>query len=190
MSLSTVANKPYPQVEAASPLLNLPPELHLQISTHLLYPDALALKHTNSHFYAIISTNIKQRVSWLVFRHKRRLQCPGSKCILKTDSAFCNGANGEVRRIMERRRKHQECKSGNGGCEVVLGRSCQGPRVSAVDSLRDQWRWMTSVLGQLGQWTILALVLSVIVNIYLVVHSDGAVLGLLTTGDGYLWSNI
>jgi hypothetical protein len=36
-----------------TPIATLPPELHLQIISYLPYPDALALKHTNTYFHNI-----------------------------------------------------------------------------------------------------------------------------------------
>ena len=39
---------------------------------------------------------------------------------MKTDSLFCQG---EVKVLMEKRRKHEECSAG--GCEVVVGRRCE-----------------------------------------------------------------
>ena len=49
-------------------------------------------------------------------------------CVMKTDAAFCG--NREVKLILERRRAHNECKMGEGGCEVVWGRNCGGGRRS------------------------------------------------------------
>ncbi|KAI4109571.1 MAG: hypothetical protein LQ339_001684 [Xanthoria mediterranea] len=103
----------------APSLTTLPPELHALIIPHLPYPDALALKHTCHLFYHAVDTSIRQKVSWLVDRHARGLPCPQKKCIMKTDALFCRG---EVKALMERRRRHQEC--GTRGCEVVVGREC------------------------------------------------------------------
>jgi hypothetical protein len=44
------------------------------------------------------------------------------KCSFRTDEAFCNW---RIRRIMERRRLHLECRRSPGGCSVVEGRTCQ-----------------------------------------------------------------
>jgi len=123
-----------------SPLLHLPPELLLHLSSYLPYPDALALKHTHPALYPLIATSIRLKVSWLLDRKARCLSVPLNKCILKTDEAFCGCDGGEVRRIMEVRRAHGECglngcwegvvKEGEGRvwCEVVVGRRCEGPR--------------------------------------------------------------
>lgn len=47
--------------------------------------------------------------------------------MLKTDALFC--CSGEVRRIMELRRNHGECqRDGGRGCEVLVGRRCDGVR--------------------------------------------------------------
>lgn len=79
------------------------------------------------------------------------------KCVMKTDSAFCNSGGGQVRRIMERRRRHGECGGGVGGCEVVVGGSCGGVR-----GVRGGWRvWEVS----LAMWVIGLLVMSLIVNV-------------------------
>ena len=121
-----------------STLTTLPAELHLQISTNLLYPDILALKHTSRHFYTTIPTNVPLRVEWLIDRHIRGLACPmqdgrngsgvGGKCVLRTDASFVNGSGGQVRRLMASRRRHEECREGVlGGCEVFGGRGmCTG----------------------------------------------------------------
>ena len=103
-------------------LMNLPSELHLQISTYLSYPDALALKHSNRHFYSMVYTGVHLKVDWLVERFERKLECPMEKCSFRTDESFCNG---RVRGIMERRRWHLECKPVQGGCIVVHGRTCR-----------------------------------------------------------------
>lgn len=103
-------------------LMNLPSELHLQISTYLSYPDALALKHSNRHFYSMVYTGVHLKVDWLVERFERKLECPMEKCSFRTDESFCNG---RVRGIMERRRWHFECKPVQGGCIVVQGRTCR-----------------------------------------------------------------
>jgi hypothetical protein len=48
------------------------------------------------------------------------------KCSFRTDEAFCNW---RIRRIMERRRQHLECRRTPGGCWVVEGQTCQGDLV-------------------------------------------------------------
>lgn len=103
-------------------LMTLPSELHLQISTYLCYPDALALKHTSRHFYSIVSTGVRLKVQWLVERFEQRLECPMEKCSFYTDESFCNP---RVRGIMERRRWHLECQPVNAGCIVVHGTTCR-----------------------------------------------------------------
>ncbi|KAL9630202.1 MAG: hypothetical protein Q9164_006539, partial [Protoblastenia rupestris] len=157
---------------APSPFFNLPLELQLHIASYLPYPDALALKHAHPHLYTLATTNVKQKVSWLISRHERGLKCPDRKCILKTDTLFCSGENGQVRRLMEKRRRHGECKEGKGGCEVVLGRTCGGPRKAkamavledamriasdAKRGLNDVWSSFRLETGSIG-WAILALV--------------------------------
>lgn len=112
-------------------LLTLPPELLLLISSHLPYPDALSFKHTSPHTYHLVPTTVRLRVSWLVDRRNRGLVVPSRKCVLKTDASFC--CSGEVRRIMEVRRSHGECKRDGGGeCEVLVGRRCDGVRTRGM----------------------------------------------------------
>lgn len=103
-------------------LTNLPLELHYQIASYLLYPDALALKHTNRHFYSFVYTGVELKVDWLMHRLSRKLECPQEKCEFGTDEAFCCG---RFRKIMEKRRRHQECQPAEGGCLVVEGASCR-----------------------------------------------------------------
>jgi hypothetical protein len=73
--------------------MTLPTELHIIISKHLAYPDALAFKHTNRHFYSFVDTGIKLKVAWLVHRRQLLLPCPphDAGCDLRSDSGFCSG---------------------------------------------------------------------------------------------------
>lgn len=103
-------------------LMGLPTELHLHISSFLPYPDALALKHTCPHFYDLIYTGVHLKVDWLVDRFEQKLECPLEKCSFRTDESFCNA---RIRKIMERRRRHLECRRARGGCRVVKGRTCE-----------------------------------------------------------------
>ncbi|KAL4895795.1 hypothetical protein BDV59DRAFT_173149 [Aspergillus ambiguus] len=103
-------------------LMGLPTELHLQIASYLSYPDALALKHTSRHFYSFVDTGVFLKVDWLVKRFELKLECPMEECSFRTDEAFCNW---RIRRIMHRRRRHQECRRQKGGCLVVGGETCQ-----------------------------------------------------------------
>lgn len=103
-------------------LMDLPPELHLQISSFLSYPDALALKHTSRYFYAFVYTGVHLKVDWLVERFERKLECPMEKCSFRTDEAFCNW---RIQKIMERRRRHLECPRSRGSCLVIEGKTCQ-----------------------------------------------------------------
>ncbi|OXV07168.1 hypothetical protein Egran_05065 [Elaphomyces granulatus] len=102
-------------------LMGLPTELHLHIASYLSYPDALALKHTSRHFYAIVSTGVNMKVDWLIQRFERNLECPMEQCSFRSDESFCNW---RIRRIMQRRRRHLECRAVAGGCFVVEGRTC------------------------------------------------------------------
>ncbi|KAF3398463.1 hypothetical protein F1880_006284 [Penicillium rolfsii] len=117
-------------------LMDLPSELHIHIASFLSYPDALALKHSCRHFYSMVYTGVHLKVDWLVERFERKLECPMEKCSFRTDEAFCNW---RIRRIMERRRQHLECRRAPGGCWVIEGQTChtdlvplwlkgQGPR--------------------------------------------------------------
>lgn len=103
-------------------LMDLPSELHMEIASFLPYPDALALKHTCRHFYRMVYTGVHLKVNWLVERFERKLECPMEKCSFRTDEAFCNW---RIRRIMERRRQHLECRRVPQGCWVVEGQTCQ-----------------------------------------------------------------
>lgn len=103
-------------------LMDLPPELHILISSYLPYPDALALKHTCRQFNSLVYTGVHLKVDWLVERFERKLECPMEKCSFRTDESFCNS---RIRRIMERRRWHLECRRVAGGCLVIEGRTCQ-----------------------------------------------------------------
>ncbi|TVY87159.1 hypothetical protein LAWI1_G006248, partial [Lachnellula willkommii] len=94
-------------------LSTLPPELHLLVSSHLTYPDALSLKHTNRHFYALVYTGVNLKIEWLIERRRLHLDCPhDKKCELGSDMRFCRGS---VRLLMKRRREHGECDTREGG---------------------------------------------------------------------------
>lgn len=101
----------------------LPTEIHIQIASYLPYPDALALKHTDRYFYSLVCTGVALKVGWVIDRSSRHLQVPGNSCEFRTYETFCRG---EVKRIMEKRRWHMECKPHPGGCSVVEGASCGG----------------------------------------------------------------
>lgn len=51
-----------------------------------------------------------------------REECLMVKCSFRTDEAFCNW---RIRRIMQRRRRHLECRRQRGGCLVIDGETCQ-----------------------------------------------------------------
>lgn len=73
-------------------LMDFPPEIHLLITKHLIYPDALSLKHTNRHFYGLVYTGVKLKVEWLVERRSMHLECPDQSCNLGSDLRFCRGS--------------------------------------------------------------------------------------------------
>lgn len=132
-------------------LMDLPTELHMQVAGHLSYPDALALKHTCRHFYSIVYTGVHLKVNWLVERFERKLECPMEKCSFRTDEAFCNW---RIRRIMERRRLHLECRHSVGGCSVVEGQTCQVDLVSSWLKMQRRGRFMQNLVrwGHEGQF--------------------------------------
>jgi hypothetical protein len=73
--------------------MSLPTELHLAIAQHLIYPDALSLKHTSRHFYSLVFTGVKLKVEWLVERRSLHLECPNDRrCDLGSDLRFCRGS--------------------------------------------------------------------------------------------------
>ncbi|KAI8628345.1 F-box domain-containing protein [Xylariaceae sp. FL1651] len=104
-------------------LADLPPELHLLITRHLTYPDALSLKHTSRYFYYLVDTGVKLKVSWLIERGSLHLECPNDRsCDLRSDLKFCKGS---VKLLMQRRREHLECELRPGlGCLVFGTRAC------------------------------------------------------------------
>ncbi|KAH7312431.1 hypothetical protein B0I35DRAFT_411152 [Stachybotrys elegans] len=109
--------------QAKTGLMSLPPELHVAISQHLIYPDALALKLTNRHFYSLVFTGIPLKVAWLVERRSLQLQCPNDRrCDLRSDMKFCKGT---VSLMIRRRRQHLECESRPGlGCLIHGTAAC------------------------------------------------------------------
>lgn len=111
-----------PQCRPHTDMMSLPAELHMQIASYLSYPDVLALKHSSRHFNSLVYTGVHLKVDWLVERFERKLECPMEKCSFRTDEQFCNW---RIRRIMERRRWHLECRQVPGGCCVVDGKTCQ-----------------------------------------------------------------
>lgn len=86
---------------------------------------------------------------------------------MKTDAAFCSTGGGQVRRIMENRRAHGECRAGEGGCEVVIGASCGGVRgVGKARGFGRMWRRSVgTVEASLVMWVIGLLVMSFVVNL-------------------------
>lgn len=114
-------------------LTSLPAELVLAIAQHLQYPDLLALRHTHPRFLntKLLSTSDRiRKVEWLVDRSLRGLDVPKrQKLRLDSDAAFCSQA--EVRAIMRRRMRHGECATGPGGCLLVEGANCGGPKAPA-----------------------------------------------------------
>ncbi|KAF7942905.1 uncharacterized protein EAE97_006359 [Botrytis byssoidea] len=123
-------------------LLDLPQEIQVLIISHLIYPDALSLKHTNRHFYSFVYTGLHLKIEWLIQRRRLHLDCPSdSKCELGSDVRFCRGS---VALLMKRRREHQECdsKPGGRGC-LVLGKNiCVDKKES--NHVKAVWRYLKS----------------------------------------------
>lgn len=89
--------------------------------------------------------------------------------MMRTDAAFCSNGGGQVRRIMERRRKHGECGAGSGGCEVVVGASCGGAK--GRRRVGEFWkRRVRRVEVSLMMWVVGLLVMSFVVNLCFVVR--------------------
>ncbi|EFX05685.1 ADP-ribose pyrophosphatase [Grosmannia clavigera kw1407] len=104
-------------------IMNLPPEIHIQITRQLIYPDALSLKHTCRYFYTFVDTGIKLKVDWFLSRRRLHLDCPNeTRCDLGSDLRFCRGS---VPLLMKRRREHIECESRPGlGCLIYGTATC------------------------------------------------------------------
>lgn len=132
---------------SASPLMNLPPELHLAIIAHLPYPDALSLKHSSRYFYGIVYTGINLKIEWLISRRRLHLECPhDGSCLLSSDRNFCRGS---VRLLMARRRQHGECEIAEGGrgCLVLGTRTCEWRKArSPMIRIR---KWIVANVGML-----------------------------------------
>ncbi|KAK4044098.1 hypothetical protein C8A01DRAFT_31696 [Parachaetomium inaequale] len=106
---------------------SLPPEIHLLVTEHLIYPDALSLKHTNRYFYQLVDTGVELKVEWLMERRLLHLECPSDqRCDLGSDLRFCRGS---VKLLMQRRREHIECESRPGlGCLIYGTSTCPHAR--------------------------------------------------------------
>ncbi|KAJ5774808.1 hypothetical protein N7457_009704 [Penicillium paradoxum] len=144
-------------------LVTLPSELHIQLSSYLCYPDALALKHSSRQFYYLVYTGVRLKVDWLVERFERRLECPMEKCSFITDESFCNG---RVRRIMERRRWHHECRRVKGGCMVVYGTTCRTGFMPVWVGIKAQARRKAArIVGSWGQEALLMSLITVFLQI-------------------------
>lgn len=86
---------------------------------------------------------------------------------MKTDAAFCSTGGGQVRRIMETRRAHGECRAGEGGCEVVIGASCRGGRgVGKGRAVARLWRRRVGMFeASLARGVVGLLVMSFVANL-------------------------
>lgn len=89
----TKAGHPAPAPGTGSTLMDLPPELHLQICKYLIYPDALSLKQSCRYFNSMVYTGIELKVEWLMQRRSLHLECPSrTRCDLGSDLRFCRGS--------------------------------------------------------------------------------------------------
>ncbi|SPN98441.1 uncharacterized protein DNG_01485 [Cephalotrichum gorgonifer] len=137
--------------QAGPTFLDLPPELHLQISQYLIYPDALSLKHANRYFHNLVFTGVRLKVEWLVQRRSLHLDCPShTRCDMGSDLRFCRGS---VALLMKRRREHIECESKPGlGCVVYSTPTCSHRR-----SFTARWtRWLRTTFTAELWWLLLA----------------------------------
>ena len=95
---------------------------------------------------------------------------------------------------MRRRRGHRECAPPGveGGCEVLLGRTCGGGEGKGRGLGR---RFMGGCVGWIREgagdmvvwWMLVAVVVAVLVNLW-VGLGRGDVLGMVVAGEGGLWS--
>ncbi|KAK1749524.1 hypothetical protein QBC47DRAFT_151651 [Echria macrotheca] len=140
-------DSPEPGASSASPtptspshkkptFTTLPPEIHLLITRHLIYPDALSLKHTSRYFYSLVDTGVRLKIDWLVERRRLHLECPNDRrCDLGSDLRFCRGS---VRLLMQRRREHIECESRPGlGCLINGTETC--PHARRLKTRMKRW---------------------------------------------------
>ncbi|KAK4153007.1 hypothetical protein C8A00DRAFT_34265 [Chaetomidium leptoderma] len=131
-------------------LTTLPPEIHLLIAQHLIYPDALSLKHTSRHFYQLVDTGVELKVEWLMERRLLHLECPNDqRCDLGSDLRFCRGS---VKLLMQRRREHIECESRPGlGCLIYGTTTCPHAR-----QLKTRFKkWMRAHPVDQARWVLL-----------------------------------
>ncbi|KAH0491025.1 hypothetical protein TgHK011_002471 [Trichoderma gracile] len=146
------APEPASKHEPRASLLTLPTEIHLQIASLLMYPDALSLKYTNRYFHSFVDTGVNLKVEWLVERRRLHLECPShTHCELGTDLRFCRGS---VALLMKRRREHIECESRPGlGCIIYGTATCPNRRRRGV---RAWQRWLGTKLTIELRWVLLA----------------------------------
>jgi len=131
-------------------LATLPPEIHLLIAEHLIYPDALSLKHTSRYFYQLVDTGVELKVEWLMERRLLHLECPSDqRCDLGSDLRFCRGS---VKLLMQRRREHIECESRPGlGCLIYGTSTC--PHARKLKTRVKKWMRLHAV--DRTRWTLL-----------------------------------
>jgi len=131
----------------SSALLYLPPELHHQILSSLPYPDQLALRLTHPYFRSLQSQSESEsqflrsssssswsspttlaRIDWIISRADAGLPIPqrgpgisfSFSFSFATDALFV--ANAEIKTILRRRRRHDECVECRGARRRVVER--------------------------------------------------------------------
>ena len=118
-------------------LIDLPTELHLLIAAELPWPDLLAVKHAHPRFYYTIPTTVHQRVDWLLSRAPLGLALPQEKVNLRSDADFCRSR--EIRTFLQRRRRHQDCRSNENQCLVNPGKKCTSQPAKTSTAVKRSW---------------------------------------------------
>lgn len=103
-------------------LLRLPLELQFLMTSHLPWPDLLALRHSHPYFYYNIPTTVRQRVAWLISLEPCDLRFPRENVNMKTDADFCRSY--EIKRLLRMRRCHLDCHRDGKHCLTVEGQCC------------------------------------------------------------------
>lgn len=81
-----------PETSRQRNFLSLPPELHVAVVELLAFPDALALKYTNRHFYSLINIPLELKVDWLLQHRITHQACSKDKCRLGNVLRLCRGS--------------------------------------------------------------------------------------------------
>jgi hypothetical protein len=161
-----------PPTSPSSPsLLHLPLELQFLITSHLPWPDLLALRHTHPHFYHNVPTTVRQRVAWLISLYPYRPRFPRENVNMKTDADFCR--SHEIQRLLVMRRRHLDCPRDGKRCLVVEGRACPPRAISVVkkgmravvgrEALGGLSYWGLSLRDVVLLWAMFGLLIAVLV---------------------------